>query len=141
MQLRPKKAIWLIFVCIALCGVLIFAVSTKNKPEMELSLDAEEALVADVLQQFMASRDTSEDITFDDPQSVASGYIPDGAVCTDVSILGSVVYFDYLLDDIRYIVGYHSDGTIEKTARKTDGDYVYSITSQSGKTESFRISD
>lgn len=140
MQLRPKKAIWFTFACIALCSVLIFSVPTK-KPEMELSLDAEEALVADVLQQFMASRDTSEDITFDDPQSVASGYIPDGAVCTDVSILGSVVYFDYLLDDIRYIVEYHSDGTIEKTARKTDDDYVYSITSQSSKTECFRISD
>lgn len=136
-----KKAVSIIFVFILLCATLFSAAAAEAQSEFDLSLDAEKALVADVLQQFTASRLASEDVIYDDPQTVASNYIPDGAVCTDVSKIGSVVYFDYKLNNTRYIVGYHSDGAIEKTVRKMDDDNVYSVTTQSDKADSFSISD
>ena len=38
-----------------------------------------------------------------------------GAVCTDVSAIGQVVYIDYRLNGFRYLVAYRQDGTVEAT--------------------------
>ena len=46
---------------------------------------------------------------------MAAPFIPQGAVCTDVSAIGQVVYIDYRLNGFRYLVAYRQDGTVEAT--------------------------
>ena len=104
---------------------IISEVSEEIATGMDLSLDAEEAQKTEIFERFMNV--IVGDKIFENPQEIATPYIPGGSRCTDVCILGEVVYIDYRLNDIRYIVAYYSDGTIEKNVREMDGDKIYTV--------------
>lgn len=95
--------------------------------EMDLSLTAELAQEQEILDTFLTA--SSEDVIYDDPQTVGAPYIPEGSWCTDISANKVVVCIDYRIDDIRYIVSYYRNGTIMKDARAMDGDKIYSVRS------------
>ena len=59
----------------------------------------------------------------------AEKYIPQGARCTEICLLPDVIIIDYRINNVRYLVSYYSDGTIEKTARSLDSDMLYTVTS------------
>lgn len=103
----------------------ISGVSNEIATGMDLSIDAEIGQRTEILERFMSIR--TGDKIFESPQEIAAPYIPGGSWCTDVCILGEVLYIDYRLNDIRYIVAYYSDGTIEKTVRAMDGDKIYTV--------------
>ncbi len=108
--------------------VLLFCVGCGKEEipeEMDLSLAVEIAQAQDVLDALLAT--SSEDVIYDDPQTVGEPYIPEGAWCTEVSTNEVVVCIDYRIDDIRYIVSYYSNGTIMKDARAMDGDKIYTV--------------
>lgn len=103
----------------------ISGVSNEIATGMDLSIDAEIRQTTEILERFMSVR--TGDKIFENPQEIAESYIPGGSWCTDVCILGDVLYIDYRLNDIRYIVSYFSDGTVEKTVRAMDGDKIYTV--------------
>ncbi|MBO5165371.1 MAG: hypothetical protein IJ405_07965 [Lachnospiraceae bacterium] len=111
----------LILLCYAGCG------KEKIPEKMDLSLTAELAQEQEILDTFLPA--SSEEVIYDDPQTVGAPYIPEGAWCTEVSANEVVVCIDYRIDDIRYIVSYYSNGTIMKDARAMDGDKIYSVRS------------
>ena len=103
----------------------ISGVSNELATGMDLSMNAEIEQRTEILERFMSIR--TRDKIFENPQEIAEPYIPGGSWCTDVCILGDVLYIDYRLGDIRYIIGYHSDGTVEKTVRAMGGDKIYTV--------------
>ena len=119
-------------------GMPVYA--TENSvTEMDLSLETEIAQAQDVLNQFMRVR--TGDIIYDNPQGVASEYIPEGSWCTDVSRLGDVLYIDYRIDTVRYIVGYYNDGTVEKVVRDLKSDNIYSVYSNTNVVECMNLQE
>lgn len=113
-------------------------VSGEVATGMDFSLDTEMAQCAEILEKFM-SDSGSGDIIFDNPQEIAEPYIPQGSQCTEVCILGDVLYIDYRLYNIRYIIGYYKDGRIEKTVRESGGNTIYTIWSDKEEIESMDI--
>lgn len=100
---------------------------------LDMTLTAELAQSADVLRSFFT--EDAQAVSDDDYWDVAGNYLPAGARCMDVSVSGEVVYLDYELDEIRYIVAYYRDGTIEKVARPVGGDEMYAIDSVNNTVE------
>lgn len=105
--------------------------------DMTLTVELEQA--AEVLDCFF--NENARNITYDNPQDAADEYIPEGARCTDVSVIGEVVYIDYQLDGIRYLVAYYSDGSVEKVARAIEGDDMYSIDSIRNTVEQINLKE
>ena len=103
----------------------ISGVSNEMATGMDFNMDRELSQRTEILERFMSIR--TRDKIFENPQEIAEPYIPGGSWCTDVCILGDVLYIDYRLGDIRYIIGYHSDGTVEKTVRAMGGDKIYTV--------------
>lgn len=79
--------------------------------------------------------------SLDELQNRAREYIPTGAGCTDVSVIGEVVYIDYQLEGIRYLVAYYNDGSVEKVARPVGGDDMFSINSTSNVVEQVNLEE
>lgn len=50
-----------------------------------------------------------------------------------------MLYIDYRLDDVRYLIGYYRDGTVEKTVREMDGDVIYTLYSDREGVEQLRL--
>ena len=116
-------------------GFNITPVCAKEaEPEtVDMTLNAELEQAVDVLNYFFT--ENMQSLTYSDPQDVANRYIPEGANCTDVSVIGEVVYIDYQLDGVRYLVAYYSNGSVEKVARAIGGDDMYSVDSISNLVE------
>ncbi len=107
--------------------------SDSIPPQMDLSLEDELAQVQTVLAQF-SPNDPDGFYVFENPQKVASPYIPEGALCTEVCIIGHVVSIDYRIDNIRYIAQYCNDGTVRLTCsewKRGGVADVYDVTSAS----------
>ncbi|MDE5818167.1 MAG: hypothetical protein K2I07_02460 [Lachnospiraceae bacterium] len=96
-------------------------------PTVDMTLTVELEQAVDVLNYFF--NENARSIAYNNLQDVADEYIPEGAKCTDVSVIGEVVYIDYQLDGIRYLIAYYSDGSVEKVARPIGGDDMYSVDS------------
>lgn len=79
--------------------------------------------------------------SLDELQNRVCGYIPMGAECTDVSVIGEVVYIDYQLEGIRYLVAYYNDGSVKKVARPVGGDDMFSINSTSNVVEQVNLEE
>lgn len=92
-----------------------------------MTLDTEMSQSQEILAHFFTTESVkdTESMKFQ-----AVDYIPSGAKCTDVSVIGEVVYLDYRINNIRYLVGYHRDGTVEKVVRELNGDKIYSVDSE-----------
>lgn len=119
-------------------GIPVYAIESSTT-EMDLSLTTEITQAQDVLNQFMRVR--TGDVVFENPQEVAAEYIPEGSWCTDVSRLGDVIYIDYRIDNVRYIVGYYSDGTVEKVVRDLEDDNIYSVFSNKDTVECMNLEE
>ena len=119
-------------------GIPVYATESSSA-EMDLSLTTEIAQAQVILNQFMRVR--NGDVVFDNPQEVAAEYIPEGSWCTDVSRLGDVLYIDYRIDNVRYIVGYYSDGTVEKVVRDLESDNIYSVYSNTNVVECMNLQE
>lgn len=99
-----------------------------SSPELDFSLTDEIAQAASVRDEFLTTRNGTE--TFSSPQLMAEPYIPQGARCTDLSTIGDTVYIDYQLNNMRYIVAYYSDGTVQKGIRTIGSSDVYFVDSK-----------
>lgn len=126
---RKRRFFLLLFFAAAL-GLMgtIFVDSGVSVPaNIDLSLESELAQASDVLENF------GTDAVQTSPQSGAGlsveEYVPAGAEYASVQVGGDVVYMDYQLRNVRYLVAYYPDGSVEKVAREIDGDRVYSIDS------------
>lgn len=106
---------------------------------ISLDISKENVQKQEVLNKFMKTAD--EDIVFENPQTVAKAYIPEGSQCTEVSLIGEVLYIDYRINNVRYIVGYHRDGTVEKVARSMEEDTIYSINSSENRIDYYSVQD
>lgn len=104
---------------------------------MDLGLERETAQAWEVVQHFFDEK--AGDVTYENPQETGQVYIPDGAWCTDVSRVGDVLYIDYRLDNVRYLIGYYRDETVEKTVREMDGDVIYTLYSDREGVEQLRL--
>lgn len=136
-------------VCYLLCSLLIFVVIMylfggvsvseiacprfQGVSSLDMTLTAELAQSSDVLRSFFT--EDAQAISDDDYWDVADDYLPAGARCMDVGVSGEVVYLDYELGEIRYIVAYYRDGTVEKVARPVGGEEMYAIDSVSNSVE------
>lgn len=132
-----------------LCSLLIFIVMAylfggisvseiacprfQGISSLDMTLTAELAQSPDVLRSFFT--EDAQAVSDDDYWNVAGEYLPAGARCMDVSVSGEVVYLDYELDEIRYIVAYYRDGRVEKVARPIEGDEMYAIDSVNNTVE------
>lgn len=72
---------------------------------------------------------------------MAQDVIPAGALCTEICVFDEVVIIDYRLDDVRYLVSYYADGKVEKIARQTESDIIYSVDSVDGITDSYNATE
>lgn len=52
-----------------------------------------------------------------------------------------MLYIDYRVDNIRYIVGYYNDGNIEKVARALGEDTIYSVYSNDERVETLDLQE
>lgn len=108
----------------------VFTVDEMRQFNMDFDLSDEILQADEVLSQFTPN-DPDGFYVYSDPQSVAAQYIPEGAVCTDLCIIGYVVSIDYRIGDVRYIVAYCNDGTVRLTASLLGHEvrYVYEMSS------------
>ena len=105
-----------------------------SEASIDLSLQKEEKMIDDVLANFAThpiAKTRSENTSYlpeVTQYSVNQGkeYVPEGAVCTALDVIGTAVYVEYELDNVSYTVAYFSDGTIEKTVRALDSNEIYS---------------
>ncbi len=130
----PKKKYFLLAVPVIVVLLLFLLVKIipagreKEAPaNIDLSLENEIAQAQVVRDTFFTAQ--AEDMSVENPQEAAAGFIPDGAQCTDISVLGTVVYIDYRLDNVRYLIAYYQDGVVEKAARAEGSNDIYSIDS------------
>lgn len=106
---------------------------------LDMTLITELEQSDDVLNGFFETNTRNvEYITLD---NIVGKYIPAGARYMDVSVIGEVVYIDYQLDAIRYLVAYYSDGSVEKIARPIGGDDIYSVDSIRNSIEHINVKD
>jgi len=98
-------------------------------PDLDLSLDDELMQADRVWKYFVSAKTMNLDAEFDDPQEKAEMFVPEGAKCTDICKIGEVLYIDYRLNDVRYIVSYYQNGEVGKSVRAIGADDVYSVTS------------
>ncbi len=96
---------------------------------MDLTLDAELAQVQQVIDTLHPLDDGVSEQVFEDPQ-VAAAFVPEGSKCSEVAIIGPLVYIDYQLDGNRYIVSYFQNGMVQKVAHVIGGSVVYTIDSE-----------
>ena len=104
---------------------------------MDLGMERETAQAREIVQRFFGGE--AGDVPYENPQETGQSYIPDGAWCTDVSRVGDVLYIDYRLDNVRYLIGYYRDGTVEKTVREMDSDVIYTLYSDREGVEQLRL--
>lgn len=142
-----KKIVKQLLVCVLLVlavigwpleGVSVHA-REGNDVEMDLSIETEVAQSSDIINEFMRTR--TGDIIYDNPQEIAAAYIPEESWCTEVCRLGDVLYIDYRVGDIRYIVAYYSDGLVEKVVRNLNDDNIYSVYSNSDIVECMNLEE
>ena len=103
----------------------------------DLSLNQEEQNKLTIIARYLSNANITATTTpaASNPQITevdASEYLPDGASlgCSFVSD-GQILFIDYVLDNVRYIVSYHSDGLIKKSARALENNYIYSVDNES----------
>lgn len=118
-------------------SVAVTAAGNEVVAGMDLGLERETAQAQEIIRRFFDGE--AEDVTYENPQEIGQTYIPDGAWCTDVSRVGDVLYIDYRLDNVRYLIGYHRGGTVEKTVREIDGDVIYSLYSDREGVEQLKL--
>ena len=68
-------------------------------------------------------------------------YVPDGARILSVDCINNNLVVDYRLGDVRYIVTYLWNGTIEKTARKAGDDVIQQVSSSNGLIETVDLAE
>lgn len=113
--------------------------SGETPSSLDLTLTIELAQAEYVYNDFMTKN--MQGRSLDELQNRAREYIPMGAECTDVSVIGEVVYIDYQLEGIRYLVAYYNDGSVEKVARPVGGDDMFSINSTSNVVEQVNLEE
>lgn len=96
---------------------------------LDLSLDDELMQADRVWKHFVSTRPVNMDVVFDDPQKEAEAFVPEGAKCTEICKIGEILYIDYRLNDVRYIVSYYQDGEVGKSVRAIGSDDCYSVDS------------
>lgn len=123
--------------CLSVFFIITSVHTDEPAPEwLDLNIDNELSQREDVYNAFEISAD---EVSSAGMLSMAGPYIPEGAICTDVSVDEAVIYIDYRLDNVRYIVAYYEDGTVEKTARETGSADIYSIDSNSYRIEHEKV--
>ncbi len=105
--------------CISLYNPVFAAYASSNSADM--SLENETAWLNQQQSQNKTIMDSSEDV-----------YVPDGARILSIDCINNNLVVDYRLGDVRYIVTYLWDGTIEKTARKTGSAVIQEASSSNG---------
>lgn len=115
-------------------AVEFIAVDELKEVNIDFDLSDEFAYVDEVLSVFQPN-DPDGFCVYPNPQEVAAPYIPDGAWCTEVCIIGYVVNIDYRIGNVRYIASYCNDGTVRMTSSVLADEiaYVYEITSDNPK--------
>ena len=111
-------------------AVEAIAVGELRQLNIDFDLDDEILQASEILSKF--SPDDPEGFyVYPNPQEVGAPYIPDGAWCTDVCVLGYVVSIDYRIGNVRYIAQYCKDGTVRMTSSVLADEisYVYEINS------------
>ena len=132
--MRAKKYMKRLLSALVICGLIGQSVvgipanaAETKRTEPDMTLTSELSQSSAVISQFLLPKakinQQSSLLTLSD------NYIPTGANCTDVSVIGDAVYIDYQLNNIRYLVAYYKDGTVEKVAREIGDNEVYSIDS------------
>ena len=122
-----------------LVGGMAVRAAEEDSVRINLNLTEEIAQAEKIMDQFMSTR--CGDVIYDNPQEVAAEYIPKGSWCTNVCRIGDVLYIDYRVDNIRYIVGYYNDGNIEKVARALGEDTIYSVYSNDERVETLDLQE
>lgn len=102
--------------CISLYNPVFATYNSSNSADM--SLENEIAWLNQQRAQNKTTMDSSEDV-----------YVPDGARILSVDCINNNLVVDYRLGNIRYIVTYLWNGTIEKTARKAGDDVIQQVSS------------
>lgn len=80
--------------------------------EMDTDLSQEAAQLPQVLNAFPIAENGGSK-SWSPVEAVQ--FIPEGAVCLDVSAIGKTLYIDYHHNGYRYIMAYSQDGTVEAT--------------------------
>lgn len=114
--------------------------NTESDNPMDMSIEQEKEQHKDVINRFLNDDEALQSVS-DNLNQVAGDFIPEGSICTDVEVIGKVVYIDYRLQDVRYLVAYYEDGTVEKVARERNSDDIYSIDSKSNTIEHMNADD
>ena len=70
---------------------------------------------------------------FKDPEKAGKSFIPENAKCGEVGFYKNGIYFDYFIGDLRYIVEYNTDGSIEKSFRYGDQKQMFELSTKSDK--------
>ncbi|WP_286335467.1 hypothetical protein [Bacteroides caecimuris] len=114
------------------CPAAARTLSNSNAftPDLDLSLDDELAQADYVWKYFVSANTMNLDAEFANPKEDAGMFIPEGANCTDICRIGSVLYIDYQLNGARYIVSYYQNGEVEKSVRAIGEDDFYSVDSR-----------
>ncbi len=105
-----------------------FGAEVRELPEhMDFGLERELSQAEEVLEEFWKENPSEGDPKLD--MAAAEKYVPEDAEMSEVFVNGSVVYLDYRLEGVRYIVAYVTDGTVRKSITEIGGDRVYSVSS------------
>ncbi len=89
-------------------------VRTNASPTLPAEMDTDLTQEVSQAQQVLATfpvKNINEMQVY--PAQKARQFLPEGAVCTEVSVSGTVLYMDYRYNGYRYIVMYHTDGVVD----------------------------
>lgn len=114
--------------CMSLYNPVFATYDLSNSADM--SLENEIAWLNQQQAQNKTIMDSSKDI-----------YVPDGARILSVDCINNNLVVDYRLGDVRYIVTYLWNGTIEKTARKAGDDVIQQVSSSNGLIETVDLAE
>ncbi len=122
---------------------VLAASDEKAEYSIDLSLDDESEKCKQVWEACGRIAEKSKSgIEFTDYTGLEKeAFLPEGAEGGALSISKEVIYQHYLLDDVYYIIGFLRDGNVIKTARASEGDMVYSVSSSEDRMAQFSITE
>ncbi len=82
---------------------------TEPDSTIDMSIDREKEQHPAVLSRFMNNTQESF-VMSEDLNQVARDFIPEDSSCKAIDVIGEVVYIDYTLEDVRYLVAYYAEG-------------------------------
>lgn len=119
------------FVCIVAALTIVFSAVipvSASSLELDLSIDREVSQ-SSAVRSALFNYETKENPATD-MKEIAQAYVPEKAHITDLCTIGNTLYVDYQLNNVRYLIAYYSDGSVQKNIRANGSDDVYAIDSR-----------